>query len=366
MIPLDKLLQPISTENPCGKDPFADGSLRQLEALLQPGLNAEEVQIEPDWRTVEDEALELLADTRDLRVGVTLCLALLKLEGLAGFRDGLALLHGWTSDEFWASVFPLLDPEDQEDPTRVFVFNNLSAPLSTDTPYRFVKYLRLVPLCQPTRLSKYCLRDVLRAREEKRTEESPAEDVPPTPEQIVAAFRDTPQEQLQQTYAQVEALIPAVENLESQVSGKSATGLGPNFGLLKETLDAMRNALSPYLESASAGPDASQPGPTAAAATATTAAAPAFSLGGVIRTRPEAEAALRAASQYFLNHEPSCAAPLLIERALRLSGKNFLESMSELALGSSDEFKKLFGAEPGVVASETSSAAEGKTDGESA
>ena len=41
--------------------------------------------------------------------------ALLKLRGLPGLRDGLAVLRGLI-DQYWDQLYPRLDPDDNNDP----------------------------------------------------------------------------------------------------------------------------------------------------------------------------------------------------------------------------------------------------------
>jgi type VI secretion system protein ImpA len=351
MIPLEKLLEPISEQNPCGTvDPF-DGRLSQLESLIKTELDAEETEVEPAWQKVREGCLNFMAGekdfpegVKDLRVGVILCLAQLKLEGLAGFRDGLALLHGWT-ERFWDSLFPL-EPEVPE--IRVNVFNNFSASLVTETPYKFVKYLREVALCQPARLNARCLREVQQAQgpqQERQPSEEGGEKPRVTLEQIAASFRDTPLEKLQQTHEIVGGVLQAVKALEARVGEKSSGSSSPNFTLLRQTLEAMRDTIAPYIApqpELAIGTEA----PSVAGPKAQGLGGGTFQLAGAIRSRVEAEAALRAARDYFSRDEPSSAAPLLIDRVLRLSGKTFLECLDELAIGSPDEFKKLFGGLP--------------------
>jgi type VI secretion system protein ImpA len=341
MIPLEKLLKPISDDNPCGEDLFRDGSLLQLESLIRLELDSEEKEIEPDWRQVQQEALKLMDRSKDLRVAVILGLALVRLEGLEGFRDSLRLLHGWVNT-FWESLLPLLDPEDPEDPSRINVLNSLSAPLANETPYRFIKYLTQLPLCRPKRLSPCSLRDVRAAQETK--DQGQAESRPETtPAQIEARFRDTPVEQLTHTQETLAELLKTVGDLKALVEAKSSGGQSPDFALLEETLAAMQACLGPYLGQAPASGPASVPG---AEAPATPAAQAATSfVPGAIHSRAEAEAALRAVSDYLRRHEPSSPVPLLIERTQRLLQMNFIQSMTELAIGSNEDFKRLFGAQ---------------------
>ena len=346
MTSVDKLKEAISSEKPCGDDLSMDGSLMPLELLIKTELDAEEAEVEPDWHEVRRVSLALLERSRDLRVGVILCLALIKLEGLAGFRNGLLVLRDW-SERLWVTLFPLLDDEDPEDPTRLNVFNSLSTGVATDTPYRFIKYLRLIPLCEPARLKPYCLRDFLRAEEKRGAAESGGDGVP-SAEQIAASFRDTPPEKLQKIGEAVEAALQAAKDLAAIVAGKSVGGRGPNFELLIETLAGMQSRMAPFLVLPAGATAPGGPVSAIVARAPDIAGKPSYATGGTIQSRAEAAAALRAVGEYFRRAEPSSVVPLLIERALRLLGMTFLESMNELAVGSPEEFKKLFGALPEV------------------
>src|SRR5439155_1221299 len=75
---------------------------------------------------------------------VILTLSLLKTGGLAGFRDGLAVIRGLTAT-YWNDLYPTLDPEDNTDPTeRLNILNNLS---SAGESYRFAAHVKQVGLC---------------------------------------------------------------------------------------------------------------------------------------------------------------------------------------------------------------------------
>ena len=71
--------------------------------------------VEPEWRDVRIASLALAERSKDLRVLVHLTTALLKTEGLTGLRDGLQLLKG-TVEQYWDTVYPRLDPDDDNDP----------------------------------------------------------------------------------------------------------------------------------------------------------------------------------------------------------------------------------------------------------
>src|SRR5262250_935427 len=100
------LLEPISAEAPSGEAIEYDAQYIELETTAR-GKPEQEVgdtivpAEEPDWREVERLALELAARSKDLRVGVYLARAELKLAGLGGFREALELLQGYLS-QHWA------------------------------------------------------------------------------------------------------------------------------------------------------------------------------------------------------------------------------------------------------------------------
>src|SRR5688500_5710231 len=130
MTNLDDLLEPLSTDAPCGEDLSYDPAMQELETLLQ---GKPETQFSPSeelrWEEVLDRAIELLRRSKNLRLGIVLCLALLRTEGVPGFHKGLLLIRGLI-ERYWDSLYPRLDPDDNNDPTeRVNILASLVTPL---------------------------------------------------------------------------------------------------------------------------------------------------------------------------------------------------------------------------------------------
>ena len=134
---LSKFLEPMSADAPCGENLEYD--LKFMELMRTAEGTPEQVMgdsvipgEEPNWREVRSGALELFEKTRDLRLSMVLSLALLKLEGLPGLRDGLGLMRGLL-EKFWDSgLYPQLDPDDNNDPTfRLNVLSSFAAPPGT-------------------------------------------------------------------------------------------------------------------------------------------------------------------------------------------------------------------------------------------
>ena len=116
-IDVDALLAAISEDSPCGENLEYDADFGSMERAAE---GSPEQQIgesvipveDPDWRQVKSLAVELFSRTKDLRVAIYLTRAALQLDGIAGFRDGLTILHGLV-EQYWTDVYPQLDPEDE-------------------------------------------------------------------------------------------------------------------------------------------------------------------------------------------------------------------------------------------------------------
>ena len=113
---------------------IAESSLSALEAAhrLQ-GLSVKEIlnkkDTDPDRAALalEAKAVDILARrTKDFRVACALTVAALKLRGLAGLLEGLALLNG-LNETFPDSVFPVDEDDPSDDSARALAFSELSA-----------------------------------------------------------------------------------------------------------------------------------------------------------------------------------------------------------------------------------------------
>src|SRR5437764_4852908 len=117
---VEKLLAPVSDGSPCGENLEYNPTYMELDRLAQ-GTPEQSIgsttipAVEPNWKDLREHCQELLGKTRDLRVLTYLTLALLQLEGLPGFRNGMLLLRR-SVEQFWECMYPQLDPDDNNDP----------------------------------------------------------------------------------------------------------------------------------------------------------------------------------------------------------------------------------------------------------
>ena len=351
---LEQLLAPVSAESPAGVDlaeSKEDGrKFMELEAKAQPksggqsyaadGSPAGETE-EPDWGEIATEAADLLRRSKDLRVAQILALAWLKTGGLAGLADGLTLIEGLVK-KFWVGLYPLLDTEDDDDPTeRINAVNNLAAPLGTfGDPWQIVMALRRATLVTVPKLGAVPVGSLLAGR-------GLATALPGLPtfagSVVDALLRDVPEAQLKALGETVDRASTSLKAIEQSFSDQTKHKQTPNLDALQKEF----SALAILLGHRTAGPAgstagaASAPGPSAAPVAGAAGALPV----GEIQTRAQVIEMLDRICSFYERHEPASPLPLLLRRARRLVGRNFLEVMSDLAPDSLTRIRDVTGAE---------------------
>ena len=159
MIAIERLLEAVGGEDPCGPNLEYDASFTELERIAkgraeqQIGTTVTEAE-EPNWKDVAEKGGTILESTKDLRVAVHLAKALLKLRGFAGAKDGLSIIAGFV-EKYWDRVHPQLDPDDDNDPTMRI---NVIAALSDSAAY--LGWLRMAPIVEARGLGAFNLRHV--------------------------------------------------------------------------------------------------------------------------------------------------------------------------------------------------------------
>jgi len=325
MTSLEELLKPVSDGTPCGTDLSEDGSLQEFETLARGKPETQFSAAEPpDWKEVRARSLELFGRSKDLRIVMTLSVALLELEGLPGFRDSLALLKGLL-ERYWATVHPQLDPSDSNDPLqRMNIIASLAMPVGTfGDPLRILERLRAAPLCDSVQMGRYGLADILRAEGGVQASGGkPAATMP----QIEAAFRDSNPEQLRAIYQTLTDSTALVRGIDDFITGTVGAASAPDLGPLSGELVAMQKRVAPYLPAVSVSADRDEaaagrdvPGQTEAPVT------------GDIRSRADVVRMLGKICDYYAQVEPSSPVPLVLKRAARLAEMDFMQIVKDLA-----------------------------------
>ena len=346
---VQKLLAPVSAESPCGPDLSYDPKFDELETALR---GQPEVEIgtvvrpaePPDWRAVAGLAKDLLGETKHLRVAVALACAWLKTEGAAGLRDGLDLLQGLLA-QYWPTLHPLLDPDDNNDPTfRLNILRVLTSPRGSVGGWLvFTDSLYEMPLAQPRGQPPITLTQLQAAR--KKTETGAGEG--PDLSTVNQALRAVGGEALAARAAELEAALAAARSIDEFLTGQLGAGETISFETLEGLLGELLGVLRPLLgaSASSAAPDAAAPeAPAAAAAGLAVPVSAALVVSGSIRSRDDVVRALDAICDYYQQVEPGSPVPFLLRRAQKMAAMNFVQAVQELNLANLDALRPSMGS----------------------
>jgi type VI secretion system protein ImpA len=324
-IEIDPLLKDITPDFPCGENLEYDGDFALLEQSIR---GKAEQQFgntiipaeEPDWGRVRQQALDLLKRTRDLRVIEYLARAALRTHGYPGLDDALTLLRR-ALEQYWETIHPQLDPEDDNDPTaRINIIGALCDPKTMLTP------IRLAPLVQSRMLGRFGLRDIRIASGEIAA--AADMETPPNMQAIEAAFLDSSVDELQATARALRSAGEQVRAIEDVVTEKVGTASAASLDPLSAVLKEAAKALGPRLDARGIG----QQGDAAAAANghAVNGGVAVPDISGKLQSREDVIRMLDRICEYYERQEPSSPVPLLLQRAKKLVPMNFMEIVMDL------------------------------------
>ncbi|MDD5444270.1 MAG: type VI secretion system protein TssA, partial [Pseudomonas fluorescens] len=205
------LLAAVSATSPCGEDMEYDADFLHLEraAKGQPERSMGDSILPaepPDWHSIQQQSLDLLQRSKDLRITHFLLQSSLALQGPVGLAEVLTLINALLR-EYWADLHPRLDADDDNDPT---VRINALSGLTSDATIRL---LRESILTRSRTFGPVSLRAALNA---SGLMSFPDEQL--GAQQLNAAFLDSDPEQLQATHDALSAARAACEAIEQQVS----------------------------------------------------------------------------------------------------------------------------------------------------
>lgn len=335
MSPLDATaLHDISDDLPAGENLELDPGFGALERAAQGKPETQYGDVintatPPDWKETEACAVALLERTRDLRVLAHLAVARLHLAGPLAYAQVLAQIRNQIENR-WEQVHPHLDPEDGNDPML-----RSNALFRLQDPANVLRRLRDLPLANSQQTGPVSWRDIAICRgklepepgREKRTEAF-----------IRAVFAKCDAERLQVLRDGIDLALAEATAIPSAFEAKAGEGSGPDFTDLAKLLASIREELRAF-EPAAAEP-AEQPADEGEAQVTGTQGprqqsapgrfASIRSIDGV-SSRDDALYLLELAANYFRSYEPSSPLPLLIDRARRLAGMEFMDILRDLA-----------------------------------
>lgn len=345
MAELADLLVEITSDSPCGENLEYDNARIALDTNIQ-GTPENQFSGEksqpPNWREIQKESLTLLKKSKDLQVMLYFIRALIPLEGIKGFRDGMSLLEK-SLVSFWDGLHPQLDPSDGLDPTsRVNILEELASLELVLQP------LSLAMLVESKSVGRFCLRDIHYA-----TDKIPVPDKQAKPElnTIKAAFLDVELDELTGIYQALNDAAESARTIETFVASMVGNTNGPNLDGLKAFLkdachnfeqlagDRLSTEEPEQLEEGQA--DASITG----AAVGGGQSAKTF-VAGEITSRRDVINALDSISKYYKVYEPSSPVPILLERAKYLVTADFMEVVKNMMPEALSQLELIKGPDP--------------------
>lgn len=316
-IDIDILLEPITVDNPAGEELDYDQGyvslLHEMQGTPEQQYGDTVIHaVEPDWTIVLRNAQALLRRSKDFRLGVMATRALTRTEGVSGAAKGVKLLLE-LAERYWSNGHPALQFDGEKDPLpRSNALAELAASngLVKDLRERTIPSKTLGTFTLGTLERIYLSRDAL-------------EDLPLTRDNIANFLQD----ELKDGNADVAALPELrrlVYALEALVKSELGAEYAPDFSALGSFLDWFDHEATPdaVTKTASETTQSDSPGNTFVAGPTKNSSE---------LSRQEAIAMLDVVCEYLEKCEPANPAPLLIRRARRMIGQDFVSILKDIA-----------------------------------
>ena len=275
---------------------------------------------DPDYKDLAAKSRVILERSHDIRAAVYLADSELRLNGLTGFAEVTAYIRGCL-EEYWDTCHPQLDEEDDDDPMmRINAVSGLAGRTTVLRGLRNAAYLTNSRVLGRVTLRDF---DILNGEAEPKEDETPK-----STSEIEAAFTDTADDELEAFYNAAKSALDDVTAIDSVFLEKTP-GYGPSLEELQKLLGKIVKLLAKYVQTDEPLPEAAVEAVEQGAV-----ARPAASSGGApgsIETRSDVTATLDRLMDYYAKHEPSSPLPILLKRAKRLVGADFMEIIKDLA-----------------------------------
>ncbi|WP_437882106.1 type VI secretion system protein TssA [Pseudomonas sp. LRF_L74] len=340
MLDVSILLNAVSDDAPCGEDLEYDADYLELERLAQ---GQPERQMgdsvlpaeAPDWRDVRQRAIDLFSRSKDLRLANLFLQSHAALEGFFGLASALELVRDLLA-QYWDGLYPLLDADDDNDPT--FRINALSG-LGAET---VILPLRDACLVRSRAFGPISLKAALNATDLQRF---PSESL--SLEQLRGAFLDADKESLEQSRQALQQARSHIAEIEDILSSQVGSARSVDLEALKQLL---RHAVNIFSEHAPGAGDSQDHELHDVQDDASTDA------GGNIDTRKSVQAPsgkiasredvtrnLDKLLEYYAQFEPSSPVPVLLTRAKKLVNADFAEIVRNLIPDGTSQYENLRG-----------------------
>lgn len=324
------LLEPVADQAPCGDELTYDQAFIDLERLAvgktEQQFGSTIIPAEnPDWHQVALRASGLLKRTKDLRVATLLTRAWAELDGLAGYRRGVALIAELL-ERYWPALHPRIETDGESDPLmRINALRNLADPESIGRAIRNATILRL-------KQGSLSMRDAAALLDGHASQAAASLNLDgPELRQQLALAANAPHS----LTAPIPTILAALKHIAQTVQRELGDSWVPDFRSVEAPLRLIGDAAQPVRGHVADAPPRDEAGTSHEAISDDApshgpAEPPKNPAHHALRSRAEVIALLQKACAYLELHEPGHPAPLLIRRAIRLMGMSFYEIVRDM------------------------------------
>lgn len=350
MLDIESLLSPIDEAEPSGPDLEYDAEWQEVERLSQPKAEQQFGDTiipaeEPDWRTLAEKSEALFSRTKDIRNAILLARAQAHLDQFPGVASGIQLIHKMV-EQFWDSVHPQLDAEDDNDPTmRVNALSAMADPESLLTDLRRTFLFRSRSHGELTIRQIEIVAGKLSAGEEESVPTEAQLDM-----QLAAVVADDANLPIL-----VSDTLNSVRALSQLLDEKIGAGQSPDLKPLIDSLLTVDQSLGRVAGAAAGEGAVDEAGAEGGESGAVAGAAGPSAATGAIRSRSDVITLLDKISEYLQRTEPTNPVPLLLQRSKRLMSMNFVELMGDIAPDGLTQAQVVIGQQEDSSASSESS-----------
>jgi type VI secretion system protein ImpA len=364
VLDIDRLLAPIPGAQATGADLRKDGSPGSAYYAVKDGRKmARDIERQiitpedraslppPDWKSVQEKAIQTLAETtKDLEIVTYLIEALARQAGLPGLRDGLRLACGLI-EKYWDGLYPAPDEEGPVSRVRALVAMCAQGRDGNEV----ARIVRRCPITAMTALGQFTGVDydtaqaLRKTTDAKQRERAIKEGAVPL-ETIEKAVAETPAEFYGQLVEDIDTCLTHFRQLADLVRQRCADKAALSSAI-REALDTQRASIvslaKSKLDSLAPAPAAKKDEDGKAAEKAAPGAAvPQAAQPGVIQTREDAFRALLEVAEFFRRTEPHTVVSYALEQVVRWGRMPLPDLLSELIVD--ENSRKTFFKQVGI------------------
>lgn len=341
---VERLLEPISEENPVGEDPRLDSSPTSVYYQIKDTRNqarAAERQIlmsgegePPDWMPLLELVPEALTSVaKDLELTTYYIEALCRQYGFAGLREGFRLARDLV-ERFGDDIYPTPDEDGIE--TRLAPLTSLNGEGGEGT---LMAPIRMIPITESTDAGEFSLSDYQQAQNLDRlsseARDRQIDEGVPTLTTINSAVAQSDVSFYQNLMEDLEGALSELQTLTETLDsryGHEAPPTNAIQGVLEEIQSTLQSLVGDRLDAQAPVEDSSsfdEAGEESGPSDASAAAKPAVA-AGTIQTREDAFRQILRVAEFFRQTEPHTPISFALERIVRWGRMPLPELLREL------------------------------------